>query len=229
MPIRINLLAETQALEEQRRRDPVKRVILAGVVLLAMMLAWSSSLMVKTMVVKSEQSRMESELNSRTNDYRQVLENKRKLAENYQKLEALHRLATNRFLVGNFLDAFQQATVDGVQLVHLKLDLNYTLTEEAKAAKKEDGEEGAAPTTAAKPAIATEKISFALNAKDLSSTPGDAVNRFRDSLATAAYFKQQLGEQNGIRLKSLSASQTDLDGKPFILFALEANLPEKKR
>jgi hypothetical protein len=224
MPIRINLLAETQALEDLRRRDPVKRAILGGFVLVAVMLAWSSSLMVKTMVVKSDQSRMESELNSRTNDYRQVLDNKRKLADDYQKLAALHRLSTNRFLVGDFLDAFQRTTVDGVQLVHLRLDLNYTLTDEAKG-KKDDGDDG----TPAKPAVATEKISFALNAKDLSVPAGDAVNRFRESLSTFPYFKQKLGEQNGIRLKSLSAAQTDLDGKPFILFALEASLPEKKR
>src|SRR4051812_39305553 len=126
MPIRLNLLAEAQALEDQRRRDPVKRVILAGAILVALMLAWSSSIMLKTMIVKSDQGRMDSELNSRTNEYQRVLLNKRKLAEDYQKLEALHRLSTNRFLVGNFLDAFQQVTVEGVQLVHLKLDLNYT-------------------------------------------------------------------------------------------------------
>ena len=39
MPIRINLLAEMQALEDQRRRDPVKRVFLTGIVLVSMMLA----------------------------------------------------------------------------------------------------------------------------------------------------------------------------------------------
>lgn len=227
MPIRINLLAETQAIEEQRRRDPVKRAILVGVVLVALMLAWSSSLMVKTMVVKSDQGRMESELNSRTNDYRQVLDNKRKLAEDYQKLAALHRLSTNRFLIGNFLDAFQQISVEGVQLVHLKLDLNYTMTEEVKAAKKEDSEETA--VAAAKPASSTERISFTLNARDNSAASGDAVNRFREAISTAPYFKDKLGDQNGIRLKSLSATQRDMDGKEFVLFALEASLPEKKR
>ena len=227
MPIRINLLAETQAIEDLRRRDPVKRIILAGVVLVAGMLAWSSSLMVKSIVVKSDSGRMEAELNSRTNDYRQVLENKRKLAEDYQKLAALNRLATNRFLVGNFLDAFQQISVENVQLVRLKLDLSYTVTEEVKAAKKEDGDEAA--STPAKPASATEKISFAVNARDNSPAAGDAVNRFRETLSTTPYFKAQLGDQNGVRLKSLSAPQTDPDGKPFILFALEASLPEKKR
>lgn len=228
MPIRINLLAETQALEDLRRRDPVKRVILAGVVLVAVMLAWSSSLMVKTIVVKSDSSRMEAELNSRTNDYRQVLENKRKLAEDYQKLAALHRLSTNRFLVGNFLDAFQQITVEDVQMVHLKLDFGYTVTEETKAAKKEEGEDAVAGAQA-RPASATEKISFAINARDNSATAGDAVNRFRESIATTPYFKEQLADQNGVRLKSLSAQQTDPSGKPFTLFALEASLPEKRR
>jgi len=225
MPIHINLLAETQALEDERRRDPVKRVILVGVVLVAVILAWSSSLMFKTIIMKSDLSRLESELNSQTNGYRQVIENKRKLAENNQKLLALHRLSTNRFLVGNFLNAFQQTTVESVQLVHLKLDLNYNVVDEAKALPKEDAGTAAKP----KAASSTEKISFAINAKDASATPGDAVNKLRESISTAPYFKEQLGGQNEIRLKSLSAPQTDPDGKPFVLFALEANLPEKKR
>jgi hypothetical protein len=224
MPIRINLLAEAQALEDQRRRDPVKRVILVGVILLATMLAWSSSLMFKTIVIKSDLGRLDAELNSRTNDYRQVLENKRLLAEDNQKLLALNRLSTNRFLVGNFLDAFQQTTVESVQLVHLKLDLNYTLIEEAKAQTNEDG---STPTKGK--AAATEKISFAINAKDASATPGDAVNKLRDSISTASYFKQQLGGQNEIHLKSLGPITIGMDGKPFVLFALEASLPEKKR
>jgi hypothetical protein len=224
MPIRINLLAEAQALEDQRRRDPVKRAILGGMILVAVMLAWSSSLMFKTIVIKSDLSRLDAELNARTNDYRQVLENKRLLAEDNQKLVALHRLSTNRFLVGNFLDAFQQTTVESVQLVHLKLDLNYTMIEEAKALTNEDG---SLPTKVK--GSATEKISFAISAKDASATPGDAVNKLRESISTATYFKEQLGGQNQIRLKSLNAVQTDPDGKPFVLFALEASLPEKKR
>jgi hypothetical protein len=38
-----------------------------------------------------------------------------------------------------------------------------------------------------------------------------------------------LGNQNEIRLKKLDRPQTDPQGKPFLMFALEANLPEKKR
>jgi hypothetical protein len=226
MPIRINLLAEAQELEDQRRRDPVKRVILAGAILMAILLAWSSSLMFKTIIAKSDLGRLEAELNSRTNDYRQVLENKRKLAEDNQKLVALHRLSTNRFLVGSFLDAFQQTTVENVQLVHLKLDLNYTLIEEAKAQTNEDGSKPAP----GKPASSTEKITFAINAKDASSAPGgDSVIKLRESISAAPYFKEQLGNQNEIRLKKLGPLETDPEGKQFVMFALEANLPEKKR
>lgn len=223
MPIQINLLAEAQALEELRRRDPVKRAVLAGIVLVAAVLCWSSSLMLKTFVVNSNLNRLQLELNSRTNDYRQVLENKRKLAEDNLKLAALNRLATNRFLVGNFLDAFQQTTVPNVQLVHLRLDLNYNVTQETKAdPKAEDGAAG-------KAASSVEKISFTLNGKDTSPVSGDAVNKFRETIASAPYFRQQLGSQNDIRLKSLGAPQTDPDGTAFVLFAFEANLPEKKR
>lgn len=228
MPIRINLLAEAQALEDLRRRDPVKRVILVGVVLVALMLAWSSSLMFQTMVNKSELARLQGELNSRTNDYRQVIENKNKLLEDNGKLAALHRLATNRFLVGSFLDAFQKTTVSNVQLVHLKLDINYVVTDSPKTGAK-GGDSSDAPAKSAKPASSTEKISFAISAKDTSPTPGDAVNRFRQALTEAPYFKEQLGAQNEIRLKSLSTPQNDPDGKEFVVFAFEANLPDRKR
>jgi hypothetical protein len=228
MPIRLNLLAEAQALENQRRRDPLKRIILAGVLIMVGMFVWSSSIMFKTMVVKSEAERIQAELNSRTNDYRQVLENKAKLNDDNLKLVALQRLATNRFLVGNFLEAFQENTVDNVRLVHLKLDLDYTLVQESKPDKKSEGAP-AVPAAPAKPAFSTEKVSFAINAKDSSLNPGDAVTRFRDLLASAPYFKTELGSQNEIRLKTVSAPQAEPGMRPYVLFALEANLPEKKR
>lgn len=41
MPIRLNLLAEAQAMEEMRRRDPVKRAIWVGSLLVAVALAWA--------------------------------------------------------------------------------------------------------------------------------------------------------------------------------------------
>ena len=59
MPIRLNLLAEAQAAEELRRRDPVKRAIWIGALILAAMLVWSSSRQLQVMLASSELNRLE--------------------------------------------------------------------------------------------------------------------------------------------------------------------------
>jgi hypothetical protein len=222
MPIRINLLAEMQALEEERRRDPVKRLVLAGVVVVALILAYSSTLLVNTVAANSQLNGLNGDLNSRTNEYRQILESQKILVESRQRLDALRRLSTNRFLVGNFLNALQKVTDDNVQLMRLKIDQTYTLTEEAKPADSGERVSG-------KPATANEKIMLTLNAKDIGNPPGNAFKGFQEALSGAPYFQEALGKTNGFRLANYGAPQSDPDGKSFVLFTLEANFPEKKR
>jgi hypothetical protein len=220
MPIRINLLAEAQEVEEQRRRDPVKRVILAGAILVGLILIYSSSLMVKSMIVKNDLNRMEGNLNSKTNEYRQVLENQKVLLEDNQKLQSLQQLATNRFLAGTLLDTLQKVTVDNVQLLRFKVEQTYTVTGEPKT------KEG---KTATKPAVATEKIVLTLNARDLSPNASDAVSKYQEALSRLSYFQSALGRNGGFRLTTLGAPQSDAEGKAFVLFTLEAHFPEKMR
>jgi len=117
MPIRINLLAESQALEEMRRRDPVKRAIWVGAVLAGSVLLWAGYLQSKALVASSEVKRLEARLISNTNEYHQVMEAQRKLDEATFRLAKLQQLATNRFLNGTVLDALQHTIVDEVQLV----------------------------------------------------------------------------------------------------------------
>jgi len=222
MPIQINLLAEAQELEEQRRRDPVKRVILAGVLLIGLILIYSSSLMVRTIVVKNELSRLEGNLNSRTNEYRQILENQKKLVEDNQKLQALHTLATNRFLMGNLLDSLQKSTVPNVQLLRLKLDQSYLFSEVPKTKDK-------SRSSTNKPPTSTEKIVLTLEAKDLSPNPSDAVSKYQNTLSHSDYFQTALGKTGGFRLTTLGAPQSETDGRPFVLFTLEGRFPEKTR
>lgn len=219
MAIRINLLAEAQALEEQRRRDPVKRVILAGAAIVGLILVWSSSLMVKTMYVKGDLSRLDGNLNSRTNDYRQILDNQKRLGEDIQKLDALQQLSTNRFLIGTLLDQLEKTTVPNVELLRVKVDQTYALTEETKPKDRAPG----------KPAAETERIVLTLNAKDTSPNPSDAVSKFQDALSGSSYFQSALGRGNGFRLTTLGAPQSDPEGKPFVLFSLEGRFLEKTR
>src|ERR1700741_2951130 len=98
MPININLLAEAQAAEELRRRDPVKRAGLVAVVLVLAVLVWSGSLQVKLISDNAKLSRLESSLSARTNQYHQILADEAKLTEIKAKLVALQSMTRSRFL-----------------------------------------------------------------------------------------------------------------------------------
>ena len=125
MPIRLNLLAEAQAAEELRRRDPIKRVIFGGVLVVALMFAWWSWLQLRVMVANSNLSQVEAQIQSHTNAYQVVLVSEKKIAETKANLAALQKLTDSRFLQGNLLNALQHATVPGVQLVRLRVDQSY--------------------------------------------------------------------------------------------------------
>ena len=133
MAIHINLLAESQALEEMRRRDPVKRAIWVGAIVGALVLAWSGYLQAKAMVMRGEVTRLEAQTKARETAYKQIREHEKKLEEANNKLMSLQRLATNRFLNGTVLDALQHTTVDDVQLMHLKIANDYEPIAEIKA------------------------------------------------------------------------------------------------
>lgn len=225
MPIRLNLLAEMQGLEESRRRDPVKRAILVGVVLVAAMLVWSSLLVVQQMSAKSELSTADLKINGQTNDYTRVVNNEKRLADGKVRLRALQILATNRFLNGNLLDVLEKNTVDNVQVTRLKVTQTYILTEETKPKTDDDEDKAAKPT---KPATVTEKIGLSMSAVDTSPN-GEAATRFQNVLSAAPYFQKTLGKTNGFRLTSLGAPQVDPSGKSFTTFTLEASLPDKTR
>jgi hypothetical protein len=223
MPIHLNLLAEAQAAEEARRRDPVKRAIWIGALLVALMLAWSSSLQLKAMLSKSSLSRVESQMNALTNDYRHVLNNQKMAADINHKLASLRQLTTNRFLNGTLLNALQKATHDDVQLVHLRVAQEYVVVEDAKARTN------ANRVTPGKPGSATEKISLTLDCSDSSLNPGEQVLKFKELLANAEYFQMMLGK-NEIILRNQSAPTVNPEtGRSVVMFTLECRYPEMKR
>ena len=132
MPIRLNLLAEAQAAEEARRRDPVKRAIWLAALAVVLILVWSSSLQLKAILVRSDLNRLEAQISSHTNEYQLALGNKNKVADINHKLAALRELSAQRLLNGTLLNALQQTTADDVQLLRLRLDQDYTYFEGTK-------------------------------------------------------------------------------------------------
>lgn len=225
MPIRLNLLAEAQVAEDLRRRDPVKRAIWLGALVIAVMFAWSSYLQLRTTLANSDVSRLEGQINSRTNEYRTVLDGMNKIADISYKLGELRRLSANRLLQGTLLNALQKTTVDDVQLLRLSVDQTYASVEGTKARTNADNAviKGRPPTT-------TERTVVNLEGIDSSANPGDQVSRFKAVLATNAYFKDMLAGTNPISLKSLSPLQVSpVTGKPCVMFTLECRYPEKTR
>jgi hypothetical protein len=225
MPIRLNLLAEAHAAEEERRRDPVKRSVWLASLLIALILAWSSYLQLRTALASSDVSRVEAQLGAHTNEFQQILDHQKKTAEMNEKLRVLRLLTANRFLNGTLLNALQQTTAQDVQLLRLKVDQLYTRVEATKARTNEEN-----VVTMARPASATERIAVNLDGIDSAANPGDQVGLVKIVLATNAYFKEMLTQTNSINLRSLSPVQVaPVTGKPCVMFSLECRYPEKTR
>lgn len=222
MPIRLNLLAEVQAAEEVRRKDPVKRVMWVGALLVCLMLVWWSFLQLDVMRARSALNQVDISIDTHTNEFQTLLDNQKKVLDATHKLASLQQLATNRFLDGTLLNALQETTVDGIRLLHLKVDQSYTATEEVKPKPGESGR--------AKPGTVTEKVTLTLDAKDSSPNPGDLmITRFREAIATNDFFGVLLGRTNEVRLTKYSPPQT-MPGEPtFVLFTVECDFPEKTR
>jgi hypothetical protein len=223
MPIRINLLAESLAEEDLRRRDPVKRAIIIGILLVAVSLVWCSSNWLNTFMVKSNLTNIDNRIQAHTNDFSQVLLNQKKIAETQRRLDSLQKLNATRFLLGNLMDAFQKTYVSNVQVTRLRLDQSYAVTPGSPSVTNAYG------VVAGKPGNSVEKISLIVDAKDLSANPGDQVNHYKDALVGQDFFKSQLNQTNGVRLSNLSSPQSQGDSRPFVVFTLECRFLDKTR
>jgi hypothetical protein len=223
MPIRLNLLAEAQAAEDMRRRDPVKRVVLVGGLLVVVALVWGISLWAKVMVEKSAVANLEKSNQSNSAEFERVRQNRAEWVETKRKLEALQQLTTNRFLYGNLLNAFQQATVENIQVRRISARQEYVFTPESR------GSTNGTRVTAGKPATVTEKITLLLLANDSSRVPGDAMPTFRQTIGNHPYFQNILGKTNEVKLKDYGGTLIGPEGKSYLSFTLECRFPDKTR
>jgi len=225
MPIHVNLLAEAQAAEEMRRRDPVKRAAFIGVSLAAVALVWSGMAEINAVLARERLDSVETAINAKTNSYAHVIVDQRKASVIQSRLAALQKLHEARFLQGSLLNALQHATVDGVQLTQLRVDQAYFYTEGTDAQTNGDR------VIAGRPATVKERIILHLQARDSSANPGDRVNTFEQAIAKEpTYFQAMLDRTNAVQLASPpSAPQLDAASKPYVMFTVDSRFPEVTR
>jgi hypothetical protein len=132
MPIRINLLAEEQAAEEMRRRDPIKRAIFAGAALTALMLGWIGITQMNVMAARRELADHTARLQKVEDSSKEVRTHQVAVGDFQNKAKALEKYSRNRFYWGTLLDAVQQLTVDSVRLMEIKSEQRYSAADPHK-------------------------------------------------------------------------------------------------
>jgi hypothetical protein len=125
MPIRINLLAEHLEAEEMKRRDPIKRAVAIGALLLVLMLCWIGLTQMKVSAARAELTQNTNKLAKLEESTKIVKTNQALFLETDWKLNSLRKYATNRFYWGTFLDALQQVSVENIRLMDVRSEQRY--------------------------------------------------------------------------------------------------------
>jgi hypothetical protein len=226
MPIRINLLAEAQAAEELRRKDPVKRCLLAATILVLLAGSWAMVLQYKVLAAKKVLTNLDARWRSIEPNYQIAVESYRSVRDTEEKLAALQNLTTNRFLWGNVLNAMQLTLngIDDVTVTQLRAEQNYLLTEGTP--NRTNG----TTIVQGRPPTSTERVVMTIDGVDLSGTDGKRINRFKESIAGVPYFKDSLNRTNGVLLTSRALQQGSKPGvAPAVNFSLQCYFQEKTR
>lgn len=232
MPIRINLLAEAQAAEEARRRDPVKRAMWVAGVLIIVMLGWGIFELSKAMMATNAYEAEENRWKGMAANYGVVKTNNMRVGELERKINALNDLSTNRFLWGSTLNALQNCLnspnplIEQIQIIRVTGSQVYHPIEGVPPRKGDNNR-----TIPGKPAQSIERVSLKIEGKDYGNQAEQNYLKLRTNLWNAPYLKEKLGSIDAISLAQFSPTPVPdpVDGRLYTTFILECKFPEKKR
>jgi hypothetical protein len=221
MPIRINFLAEQQAAEDLKRRDPVKRVVWITGVLVGALVMWSALLQVRLMAASSAVKDAESRFAQIRAQYQLVRTNHLIASDAESKLTALNQLAAERFLWAVPLHTLQYTVVDDIELTQIRGAQTYTLSEGTPAVTNSTG------VVPGKPASARERIILRIEGRDYSTNPVANIRLYQEALTNQAYFRTAFSKAE---LAGLSPVQMEPEAsRPFVTFTIECQYPDRVR
>ena len=227
MPIRINLLAEAQAAEEARLRDPVKRGIWVGGFLIFLVGLYIFKLWADILISNNAFKQMEARWTGPTGLSGKsgvVTTNQAKIASIERRMAELERLSTNRYYWGTLLNTLQQTVVDDIQITTLRGSQEYFVTN-AIPPKTVDGK-----TEPRVPATSAERITITIEGRDWNYSQ-QSYEKYRQGLSTNEYFSR-LSNGRGFRLGNTLGSPLPDPVNParsYLLFNLECRFQEVLR
>jgi hypothetical protein len=232
MPIRINLLAETQAEEELRRKDPVKRIILGAVGLVIVVIAWTGTLVWQAKAKESELAATRQKLEQLKPRHEQIKRNDLLAVEARQKIERLHYYATNRFLWAPVLNALAQVCTNSfatnITFNRLQTDQQFVELPAVKAVTNAAGQ----VITPARPEGIGERNRIVVEARDYGQEVDNNYKKFQDAVTEAPFFKGLLDPRNPATLNNLTLGAADPlqpGSRPFRTFVMQFQFAEKFR
>lgn len=218
MAIRINLLAEEQAAEELRRKNPVKLAIWVGGFLVVVVVLYVLKLQLDIRFSRNAYASVEQQWKDKTATYAAVTNNMAKIADIDRKLGALDRLSTNRFFWAPVLNALQLTVINDIQLIKL--------TGEQKYLKEEPRTFGSGESKKTIPGGIVEKTTLYIDAKDYNPNAQN-YDKFKDTLSNFDFFVKNL--QHGFILDGTlgppQADPSDLN-RQFVVFKLVAHFKD---
>jgi hypothetical protein len=221
MAIRINLLAEEQAAEELRRKNPVKLAIWVGGFFVAVAALFILKLQLDINFSKNDYAGVDKQWKDNIAKYAAVTNNMAKIAEIDRKLNALDKLSTNRFFWAPVLNALQQTMINDIQVVKISGDQKY-VKEEAKFI-------GSGASKQMVPGSILEKVTLYIDAKDYNAGAQN-YDKFKESLSNYEFFLKNL--QRGFildgTLSSPSVDPTDIN-RQFVVFRLVSHFKDVPR
>ena len=213
-------MAEAQALEEARRRNPVKLGSWVAGFFVALVGLFIMMKQLDINYAKAVKAGLDEQWKADEAKYTGVTNAEASIAALQGKIAALDHLHTNRFLWGPVLNALQQTVVDQVQVTHIWT--LQTLDREA-------------PRTIANKTIPGtanfEKVRLSIAGRDYSPAT-DGYKKYEDALNHSPFFAKKMGGREGFTIEGAPGpklQEAPGSSREYHVFTLTNQFPDIRR
>jgi hypothetical protein len=217
-------MAEAQALEEARRRNPVKLGIWIAGFGVALVGLWIAKVQMDIYFARNELVNLNAQWKAAEEKYNGVTAEKARIGAINGNISALDHLTTNRFLWGPVLNALQQSVVDQIVVTHVWGGQTYE--------REPNKSIGAGASQKTIPGSANfEKVKMSIAGKDYSPS-AEGFKKYEDALNHVDYFAKVLGVREGFTIEGAPGPKfADAPGsqKEYRAFTLTNQFPAIRR